>query len=104
MRQSAQPRTATWGHCEACDRWFPCPRWFDKEAPQPLCPRCLTEPSAIEHREVHSPAATPPGIVVGQCPRCRRWFDCEDWFDAAQPLPRCLDCGLIPTRIERLQP
>lgn len=41
----------TWGYCRPCDYWFHCPRWFDKEAPQPLCPLCGAEPRAIENRE-----------------------------------------------------
>lgn len=39
-----------WGLCDICDRWFFCPDWFDKQAPQPCCPVCSAEPSAIENR------------------------------------------------------
>lgn len=39
-----------WGHCEFCSRWFACPGWFDKQAVQPTCPVCLSEPTAIEDR------------------------------------------------------
>lgn len=39
-----------WGYCQSCRRWFSCPRWFDKQAGDPLCPVCLSEPSAIENR------------------------------------------------------
>lgn len=39
-----------WGYCQSCRRWFACPRWFDKRVGQPLCPACLSEPSAIENR------------------------------------------------------
>lgn len=39
-----------WGHCEECSRWFSCPRWFDKEARQPVCPVCMSEPSEIQNR------------------------------------------------------
>lgn len=39
-----------WGHCESCRRWFACPTWFDQEAPHPVCPVCLSEPSRIVNR------------------------------------------------------
>lgn len=39
-----------WGYCSHCRRWFSCPRWFDKQAGDPLCPVCLSEPSAMENR------------------------------------------------------
>lgn len=39
-----------WGFCDICDRWFFCQDWFDKQAPQPCCPVCSAEPSAIENR------------------------------------------------------
>ncbi|HVM13731.1 MAG TPA: hypothetical protein VM287_05305 [Egibacteraceae bacterium] len=39
-----------WAFCDTCERWFFCADWFDKEAPQPCCPVCRAEPSAIENR------------------------------------------------------
>lgn len=39
-----------WAYCRFCDRWFSCPRWFDKQAAPPLCPVCLSDPSAMENR------------------------------------------------------
>lgn len=39
-----------WAFCDTCERWFFCADWFDKEAPQPCCPVCSAEPSAIENR------------------------------------------------------
>ncbi len=41
-----------WAHCDVCRRWFACPQWFDRQAPQPLCPVCMSEPSEIENRAV----------------------------------------------------
>lgn len=39
-----------WGFCSDCRTWFPCPTWFDRTSPQPSCPTCHSEPSAIENR------------------------------------------------------
>lgn len=39
-----------WGLCATCNRWFFCEGWFDKTVPQPRCPVCFTEPTAIENR------------------------------------------------------
>lgn len=40
-----------WGYCPPCARWFYCPQWFDKMAPEPTCPACGTVPTAIENRQ-----------------------------------------------------
>lgn len=50
----SQATADIWGYCDHCRRWFTCPRWFDKQAPQPVCPVCLTEPSAIKDRALTS--------------------------------------------------
>lgn len=39
-----------WAYCHECGRWFYCPEWFDQAEPQPVCPACYREPSAIENR------------------------------------------------------
>lgn len=39
-----------WALCETCRRWFHCPTWFDRSQPQPRCPLCNAEPTAIENR------------------------------------------------------
>lgn len=44
-----------WGHCAACDHWFACERWFDRQAPPPCCPTCGADPHAIENRAVPRP-------------------------------------------------
>lgn len=131
----------TWGFCRECDRWFYCPKWFDKAAPQPVCPVCGAEPRAIENRPPgsiipngaapHGEAGTPPGdrrhrvqrsqagtiaraatvveseprtLIRGLCPKCRRWFACDDWFNHSVPLPCCPRCGLAPTRLQYQTP
>lgn len=38
--------------------------------------------------------------IQGLCPKCRDWFDCDDWFDQSLPRPCCPDCGLGPTRVQ----
>lgn len=38
----------TWAFCSDCRRWFYCPTWFDRDAAQPVCPVCWSEPVAIE--------------------------------------------------------
>lgn len=49
-----------WGYCRPCTRWFYCPQWFDKMAPEPTCPVCSTAPLAIENRR-----GARQGSVVG---------------------------------------
>lgn len=107
----------TWGYCRPCARWFYCPKWFDKTAPQPLCPVCDSEPTAIESRDpapqpvqvVHPDDATeasraaepyPRTEIRGLCPKCGTWFCCDDWFDQSVPLPCCPQCGLAPARLQ----
>lgn len=49
------------------------------------------------------PAATavkPDMPIQGLCPKCRGWFDCEDWFDRGLPQPCCPGCGLGPIRLQ----
>lgn len=46
----AEKSADIWGYCDSCSRWFACPRWMDKQAAQPECPVCLSEPSKIENR------------------------------------------------------
>lgn len=46
----AQDGPEIWGWCAVCTRWYFCEGWFDRTAPHPRCPVCLTEPTAIENR------------------------------------------------------
>lgn len=39
-----------WAYCASCGHWFYCPAWFDRTQPQPCCPACGAEPTAIENR------------------------------------------------------
>lgn len=39
-----------WALCQPCDEWFPATDWFDRSAPEPICPTCGREPQAIENR------------------------------------------------------
>lgn len=45
-----------WAYCDACGRWFYCPEWFNRAKPQPVCPECYREPSAIENRAPAQPS------------------------------------------------
>lgn len=119
----------TWGYCQPCTRWFHCPKWFDKAAPQPVCPVCGSEPTAIQNRQagqtdqagmdsrpvaraeeaVGSNGSAMASLVVeaeprteirGLCPKCGAWFCCDDWFDQSVPLPCCPQCRLAPTRLQ----
>jgi len=38
--------------------------------------------------------------IRGQCPKCRRWFACDDWFDQHVPVPCCPACRLAPAKVE----
>lgn len=49
-----------WGWCATCARWHFCEGWFDRHAPQPRCPVCFTEPTAIENRRVADVRDLPP--------------------------------------------
>ncbi|HVL97804.1 MAG TPA: hypothetical protein VM324_00735 [Egibacteraceae bacterium] len=104
--------TEIWGLCGWCDRWFYCPGWYDKGAPQPLCPVCGSEPAAIDERPTgRTTIAAPPReplscadapahrLITGLCPKCGSWFACNDWFDSSVPLPCCPSCHLPPVKI-----
>lgn len=109
----------TWGYCQPCTRWFYCPQWFEKSAPEPTCPVCGAAPTAIENRRpVSEPQREPRGTregavprggtaaasmeptrIRGLCPKCGDWFGCDDWFDQSVPLPCCPRCRLAPARL-----
>lgn len=55
-------------------------------------------------RSLRTPASPPTIAIYGQCPKCRAWFACDDWFDHAVPLPCCPDCHLAPVKIDYRDP
>jgi hypothetical protein len=89
----------TWGLCPTCDGWFHCPEWFDRFAPQPVCPACGAEPDAIVVRDESPAAAAVPTRIEGQCPSCGRWFNADSWFDDAAPVPCCPGCDMVPAKL-----
>lgn len=44
-----------WGRCPSCAKWFPCPRWFERDSAHPTCPACGIEPTRIENRAAVRP-------------------------------------------------
>lgn len=80
----------SWAFCSACDRWFYSPR---NNAAWPETHLCGVQPEAIADRE-------PEVRIQGLCPKCRQWFDCDNWFDQALPQPCCPGCGLGPIRLQ----
>lgn len=45
--------TDLWAHCDACHRWFACPRHVGHN---PLCPVCISEASMIVDRAARAAA------------------------------------------------
>jgi hypothetical protein len=87
-----------WGLCRACDRWFAVADWAGEFGPQPRCPSCRTKPELIVLRDEPEPEAAELRIE-GQCPRCRRWFAADDWYDDTAPVPCCPTCDLVPAKL-----
>lgn len=46
-----------------------------------------------------TPTATATTRILGLCPKCEDWFNCDTWFDRSQPMPCCARCGLSPATI-----
>lgn len=58
--EAAQGVAEIWGWCSTCTRWYFCEGWFDRQARQPRCPVCFTEPTAIENRCATGTQGDPP--------------------------------------------
>lgn len=60
----------------------------------------LTAPAAptVSHTPSHDTEA-PTTRILGLCPKCEDWFDCDTWFDRSLPTPCCPSCGLGPAAI-----
>jgi hypothetical protein len=41
-----------WGRCASGHAWFACEHWFDRDAPEPVCPACEGPAVEIVNRAV----------------------------------------------------
>lgn len=37
--------------------------------------------------------------LLGLCPKCDRWFACDEWFDRTVAVPCCSSCQLPPRKL-----
>lgn len=44
--------------------------------------------------------APPQAAILGLCPKCDRWFTCDDFFNPAVAMPCCPHCQLAPSTLD----